>query len=405
MPVSLSREFLLAAACSIWPPSTYREEAIRAAAAGPLDWERFIRVSNRQRVVGLVHDGLRRARPAIPPRVTSDLEKQAAALVRRNLALAAEAVRLQNLFTETRIPVLFIKGASLAMLAFDTLGLSGGEDIDLLVPRESLPAAIALVTRAGYQRFDPPPDLGDEQLRLLLQLRKDIAFIHGTTRVRIELHWRLFLNPHTMDETSTWHAARFVPLAGANGLRTLGQEDLFAYLCMHGALHWWNRLKWLADVNALLATSPQDRVEHLIRCAEAKGAGRAAALALLLCRRLLGMPLPTSLVATLADNATVRWLETTALNALSTGQSELEPNKTRLGTTRGSLSTFLVKPSWRYRLAEFTTHLTNPTDVLSVPLPAALHFLYPLLRFPLWVWRHAIRHNSRDANLSPKDNA
>ena len=39
MARSLSREFLLAAACSVWPPSDSRAEAILAAAAGVLDWD------------------------------------------------------------------------------------------------------------------------------------------------------------------------------------------------------------------------------------------------------------------------------------------------------------------------------------------------------------------------------
>ena len=206
--------------------------------------------------------------------------------------MAAEAVRLQRLFDEAGLPVLFVKGASLAMLAFGTLGLSGGQDIDLLVPFETLPAATALMARAGYRRFDPPPEVSDAQLRLLLPLRKDLGFVHQATGLRIELHWRLFLNPYAMAESSFMPASRVVPLSGTQGLRTLGEEDLFAYLCMHGALHWWNRLKWLADINALLAAAPEGGVERLVRAAEARGAGRAAAQAMLLCRRLLGTPLP-----------------------------------------------------------------------------------------------------------------
>jgi hypothetical protein len=36
-------------------------------------------------------------------------------------------------------------------------------------------------------------------------------------------------------------------------------------------------------------------------------------------------------------------------------------------------------------------HLTNQADVLMVPLPERLRFLYPILRLPLWAWRHAKR--------------
>ena len=162
-----------------------------------------------------------------------------------------------------------------------------------------------------------------------MPLRKDLGFVHQATGLRIELHWRLFLNPHAMAETSIMAASRVVPLAGAAGLRTLGEEDLFAYLCMHGALHWWNRLKWLADVNALLASTPENGVERLVRAAEARGAGRAAAQALLLCRKLLQTPLPASLTATLDKSATVRWLEATALKAMTTGQGEHDPHEVR----------------------------------------------------------------------------
>jgi hypothetical protein len=388
---AFSPEFRLVAACAMWPPSNRRTEAVRTAAASPLDWPRVLRVARRHQVIGLVHEGLTRVQPDVPPEIAQEIGAQAAALVRENLAMAREALRLQRLFDDADLPVLFVKGAALAVLAFDNLGLRVGQDIDLLVAYETLPTATTLILRAGYRRCDPPPDISDAQLRLVMPLRKDLGFVHQATGLRIELHWRLFLNPHAMTEASTMTASRVVPLAGAAGLRTLGEEDLFAYLCMHGALHWWNRLKWLADINALLASTPESGVEHFVRAAEARGAKRAAAQALLLCRRLLGTALPDRLMATLAKGAIMRWLEATALNAMTTGQGEHDPHEARFGTTRGSLSTFLLSRSWRYRLAELGTHLTNQTDVLAVPLPERLRLLYPILRLPFWVWRHARR--------------
>jgi Uncharacterised nucleotidyltransferase len=384
----LSPEFRLAVACAIWPPSDRRTEAIRTAGAGPLDWPCFLRVARRHQVIGLVHEGLTRAQPDVPPEIIGEIGAQAATLVRENLAIARESLRLQRLFDEADLPVLFVKGATLAVLAFGNLGLRSGQDIDLLVDYETLPAAITLISQAGYSRFDPPSDISDAQLRLLMPLRKDLGFVHQATGFRIELHWRLFLNSYAMVETSIMAASRVVPLAGAAGLRTLGEDDLFAYLCMHGALHWWNRLKWLADINALLAAAPDGGVEHLIRAAEARGAGRATALAMVLCRRLWGTALTAPLVETIDKSFTMRWLEATALKAMTTGQGECEPHDARFGTTRGSLSTFLLRRSWRYKLTELNVHLTNQTDVLTVPLPQRLWFLYAVLRLPLWAWRH-----------------
>jgi hypothetical protein len=390
MAVSLSREFLLVAACSIWPPSDRRTKAIRLAAAGPLDWNRLLRIATRHRVVGLVHDGLTYLGPAVPESIAQEIASRLAVLVNENLALAAEAMRLQRLFAQADIPVVFIKGASLAMLAYRNLGMRQGQDIDLLVPYENVPGAIALVARAGYRRSNPPSGISDAQLRLVMPLRKDFGFVHEATGLPIELHWRLFLNPHAMIESSIMPSSRIVRLNGAAGLRTLDDENLFAYLCMHGALHCWNRLQWLADINALLALAPTS-LEHLVRSAEARGAGRAAAQGVLLCQRLLGAPVPIPLAERFCKDAILRWLQDTALKAITTGQGEQHPHDVRFGTTRGSLSTFILGHSWRYRFAELNLHLTNQTDILAVPLPERLRFLYPLLRLPLWVWRHSAK--------------
>jgi hypothetical protein len=391
MTLPLSPEFQLTAACSVWPPSDARAEAIHAAAAGPLDWDRFLRIVTRQGVIGLVHDGLTRARLPVPPVVASQIAARAEAIVKQNVALAAEAARLQNLLAQANIPVVFIKGSSLSKLAFGNLGLSVSQDIDLLVPRDTISTATALLTSAGYRRYNPPLEISDAQLQKLLRLRKDLGFVHQTNRFPIELHWRLFLNSHAMVETSVMASSRIVSLNGAVGLRTLGEEDLFSYLCMHGALHFWSRLKWLADINALLATVPEVGVERLVAAAEARGTGHAAAQALLLCRRLLATPLSNRLMTTLTGSATVRWLEATALNAMVSGQGEREPRERRFGTTRGSLSTLLLGRNWPYVLSELRNHLTNETDILTVPLPEQLWFVYPVLRLPLWVWRHARR--------------
>jgi hypothetical protein len=395
MSRSFSPEFRLAAACAMWPPSDRRNEAIRAAGTRPLNWARFLQVAKRHQVVALVHEGLAQLQPNVPSEIVREIGGEAARLVHENLAVAGESLRIKRLLAEAGLPGLFIKGTTLAVLAFGELGLRAAKDIDLLVPQETLPAATALILGAGYRRFDPPPDVSDAQLRLLMPLRKDLGFVHQSSRLQIELHWRLFLNPHAMADTSIVKESRLVPLAGAEGLRTLGEEDLFAYLCMHGALHWWNRLKWLADINALLSSTPEDGVERLVRAAKTRGVGRAAAQALVLCRNVLQAPLSSALMATLEKKAT-RWLEATALKAMTTGQGQQDPHGVRFGTTLGTLSAFLLNRSWRYQLAELGGLLTNPTDARTVPLPQQLRFLYPVLRLPLWMWRHSTKHSVLD---------
>jgi hypothetical protein len=388
MAVLFSPELRLAAACSIWPPSDRRTQAIRQAASGHLDWNFFLRVIVRHRIVGLAYESLKSTEITVPENISRAISERATALVRQNLALTAEAIRLSRLFAEANVPVLFVKGTTLASLAYRSFTLREGKDIDLFVPFDFLSAATDVVERAGYRRFDPPRSSTDAQLRLLQPLRKDYGYLNDSNGIQVELHWRFMSNPQFLDQTTVMSSSRIISITATSGLRTLGEDDLFAYLCAHGAQHWWYQLKWLADVGALLASAPNDGVEQLYRAAKKRGVGRAAAQAILLCHRLLGTEVPDQLLTRFKASATLRWLETTALKAMSAGNGELEPRQVLFGTTRGSLSCFLLRTDWRYWLAEVKIHLICQADVLTLALPKPLQPLYPVLRLPLWLWRH-----------------
>jgi hypothetical protein len=165
----------------MWPPSDRRNGAILTTAAGTLDWPRFMRIVRRHQVVGLVHERLNRPKVDVPPEIGREIGVEAAMLVHENLAIARESLRLQRLCDDTHLPVRFLKGVSLAMLAFRSLGLRAGKDIDLLISHETLPAATTLILGAGYRRFDSPPHITGAQLRLVMPRRKDLGFVHNAT--------------------------------------------------------------------------------------------------------------------------------------------------------------------------------------------------------------------------------
>src|SRR2546423_12152560 len=100
---SPSPEFLLVAACCVRPSNP---ACVRAAASTSLDWERVVRLSALHRVDGLVNSALLKI--SAPMEAKRELATRAAALARDNLDLAAEALRLDRLFGEAKIPVLFL---------------------------------------------------------------------------------------------------------------------------------------------------------------------------------------------------------------------------------------------------------------------------------------------------------
>ena len=384
-----SDEFLLAAACCRWPPSAERIEAVRVAAARPVNWNRFLRVVRRQRVEGLVSDAFERAGVKPPLAELSMLRKEAQDIAQQNLAFAAESMRIQRLFSAAGVTFLFVKGATLDMLAYGTLGLKRARDIDIVIAPEAVERACALLTEAGYVRTLPGPEVGPQRFRVWLGLCKETCWRHGSSGIVLELHNGLVDNPALLPEVDAHAPLQRVEIAPGTRLPTLAPDELFAYLCVHGATHAWSRMKWIADFAALLKDADGDELERLYARSLDLGVGRCSAQALLLCESLFGLRLPPRLSAELHSDRVTRRLVQIALRAMGGRYVEKELDDTVLGTVPIHLSHFLLAPGWRYKVSEVRRKSLSHHDRATIPLPRPLHFLYPLLLLPSWLWRRA----------------
>ena len=191
---------------------------------------------------------------------------------------------------------------------------------------------------------------------------------HSFTRTMArftELQWRVADNPELLKEVHAASPTQNVVVADGLSVRTLARDDLFTYLCIHGAHHAWSRLKWLADLNAFIAATDADIV-HLHRHAQAKGAGLCSGQALLLCQRLFALPLPDDLASELQGTARVRKLCAIAADAMA--------ERTRGGTApepwHGFWTNFLLGQGWAFFAAQCRTASVGIIDVISLPLPA-----------------------------------
>jgi Uncharacterised nucleotidyltransferase len=388
-------EFRLAAACCRWPPSDGRNVAIRSAAAAITDWRRFLNVVERQRVAGLAHNALLSAEIALPAPIAQGLAAGAQRIVRHNLISGAETVRLYNLLGAAQIPVLVLKGAALAQLAYGALGAKHARDIDLLVPPDRAEAAMELLEREGYALAAPAQQLGAAQRRALIQYGREAEFAHRRSGLLVELQWRVADNPLLLQGVTALSSTQEVRLADGAVIRTLADADLFAALCVHGALHSWSRMKWLADLNAAIAASGVD-IERLYRHAQSIGAGLCAGQALLLCRRLFDLPLPPELADELQNNPRIEKLAGIGLTAMTAARPGTDPERGIVTIARNVYAQFLLGQGWDYFVAQCRIVAVGPADVIRWPLPRPLHFLYPLVRLPLLLWRRgkaALGHN------------
>lgn len=347
-------EFHLLVECCARPVTAERDAGLRARAEG-IDWDRFLRIAERQRVDGIAYDSLRRAAVPLPPQAAEALAAAAGRIARANLFQAAEALRLHQRLTAAGVDHLFVKGLTLNALAWGSLALKRAVDIDILVDPEAYEAAVGVMAEAGYRCVYPLSDDRAEILRYADAI-KDSGW-RGPGGIAVELHRRLTSNPVLLPTLSVKSPRRDVRIAPGITLPTFAHDELVAYLMVHGGLTAWSRLKWTADLAALLAGADAAEIDRLYARALQLAPGRSADQALLLCNRLFGTPLSPALAPRLRGDRVARYLEKAALKTMGQGGAATELKAQRLGTARLNLSILFLHRGWRYKAAELRRKL------------------------------------------------
>lgn len=371
-------EFRLVAACCRWPADPRAVDAV-ATGAGGLDWDLFLGIVARHRVDGLVHHALRLSALRPPAAVETVLATTAREIARQNLLFAAESRRLAQALEAAGLRFLFVKGVTLDMLAYGTLALKRATDIDLAVDPADYLEAAAVVRACGYRCVMPGQEAGDAEMLRAVRLNKHSAWRRDG--LYLEMHYQLVDSPLMLSAVSVRSPRQHVPVAPGLTLPTLARDELFAYLCVHGATHAWARLKWLADVNAFLTRADEAELERLYDRSLELGGGRSAGQALLLCADLLGRRLPGRLGQRLRGDRALRYLARVGLNTMVKGGADVELDGQVLGTAAIHLSHLRLMPGWRFKAAEVRRKVA-PGD--SGPFA-------PLLAGPRWLLRRARR--------------
>jgi Uncharacterised nucleotidyltransferase len=389
-----SAELTLAIACARWPFGKSIDREIRILARSPIDWNRFLAWVRRNHIAPLVYHNLREARcSAIPEAVIAQLQGEAARNTRRVLIQIAEAARITRLLADAGIGSLIIKGPVLSLLAFGDLSLRQSHDIDLMIDPPRVMEAERLITQAGYRRVTPEVELTQPLYDVYRHWRGQSTYYLDSLDVILELHWRLTSNSllFTVEAATLRSSAQQVRVAGTT-FATFSDEALFLYLCVHGSVHFWFRLKWVIDIAALLYRLPPQVIARIEGNAQALKLDRPFHAALILAHKLMVAPVPIDILTKAREDRSAAKLAIAGHRALNWNESPEEPSKTLWFNTWLSWHAFRLKPGLGYRWREFQTQMWSPEDWARVRLPI---FLYLPLRPLSWGVRkvyHLIGH-------------
>jgi hypothetical protein len=374
-----SPEFDLVLACLRWPQEAVDGDRIRSLAEQQIRWSHLLEIVDHHKVVPLFSRNLDTFAPGyMPDEQAAMLRAKSVANAHGCLGCTAHLVALHRLFREQAIDLRIFKGIPLAMTAFQDPTLRDAGDIDLLVAEKDIFKAGEILERQGYVRFEPQARLTPRRLRSYLAHQKDFSYEHATTGMVIDLHWRLFRNSFLPANAGLKEVGEDWINLGSERIPTLPAPRLLVYLCVHGALDGWLRLKWLADIGALLYTMTPEQLDVAATTAIEQQALPQLSAAIILCRQLLGYD-PHTLPPQCLDENDRRVAHILRFAKRLLTSNQYRPVRERIASPRWLLNEFRLHSSLRYRLDLIERSLFRPRVWHTVDLPDRLFPLYALL--------------------------
>jgi hypothetical protein len=375
-------EFELLLACLRWPRETVDGDRIRSLARQPIRWPYLLEILRHHKVVPLFQRNLEGFAPGcMPDEAAAALRAAGAANDETCVRRTAQLLLLNRLFREQEIDLKIFKGIPLAITAFHDPALRDAGDIDLLVAEKDVFRAGEILRTQGYVRLDPQARLTRRRLSSYMAHQKDFSYGHPLSDLIIDLHWRLFRNPFLPANAGLTDVGEEWVTVGSERIATLPAPRLLLYLCVHGALDGWLRLKWLTDIGALIhAMTPQQLASTLNIATEQQALPQFSA-AILLCQDLLGQKLldDQTVLSGTVNRKDERVSHIMDFSKRLMTSNQYRPVREQVPSTQWFLNEFRLHTSLRYRLDLVFRSLFRPRVWRWLNLPDKLFPLYALI--------------------------
>jgi hypothetical protein len=357
---------LVAAVCSEYV--THADTGWRDALAKHPDPELLAAVADQHGVLPL----LARALSLVGIRCES-VRKLAREIAFRNLALAAELVKLVGALRGRGIQGLAYKGPVLGQQLYGDVTLRQFRDLDILVaPTDVLRTRDALC-QLGYQEAEL---FSASLLRKHLPSQCEWQMRGTNSGTLIELHWALFPRyaSFNFSVTELNQASVAIEIAG-EPVRAPNLPHLALVLSAHGTKHFWYRLGWLVDFALVLRDYADGDAEKLLDDAAGKGMKRILLTSAALANRVLGVRLPKAFEPAISADRSMRGLVDNMQQSICSGAAPEDLLSENVWFLRS-------RERWsdRVRIVSRLAFTPGPEEWRVVALPEWAEWLYRPLR-------------------------
>ncbi|TKB91034.1 MAG: hypothetical protein E8D41_11345 [Nitrospira sp.] len=289
-PTILERRALLSCLAANQTPQQIHSDIINPQ----LSWEKTLGAACQLGIGPLLYARLGElgVRDKIPVDVLRQSKAHCFSSQARNMKVYAELKTVLEALTGEGLPVIVLKGAVLAELVYQHVGLRTMADVDLLVDKKNLDKAGSILERLGY--------VPDEHHRDKHWYREHhhhlVPYVSSDGSMTIEIHWHIIertaFNDLPIEEL--WAHARAVKIASVPCL-TLSAEHMLLHVGLHlsSPNRFQGQLRGLYDVAELLRRYGDDLDwTEVCRVATIADARKYLYVVLCLARDALGAPVP-----------------------------------------------------------------------------------------------------------------
>ncbi|MEW6348545.1 MAG: nucleotidyltransferase family protein [Thermodesulfobacteriota bacterium] len=348
---------------------------VRDAIGADFDWEFLLASASHHGLMPHVWEAcVNRFHDQVPAEIIERLQRIGIAGSVRNHLWAGELFHLLHTFEAAGIGAVPFKGPVLAEYLYGEPWLREISDLDVIVRRKDVPAAVDLIAQLGYVSL---VELPKPQLPPYIETHTALAFVHTGSSVRIDLHWGLSwrVQPTLFDTEAIWDRLQTVTLLG-RPVPGMCPEDLMIALCLHHSKDMWKRLIMVSDVARLAALHQDIEWPSLLSRADHAGTGIMLRMGLLLALDMCGIEPPAALQDRTRNGPRITGLVEEAKRRLVQA-GDIYPN------TWDSVIYFLKTMQKRSHQALFVLHvLAHPglEDRVAMPPAGLRSILFRALR-------------------------
>ena len=219
------------------------------------NWDEFIPLIYSHGVFPLVYKILKNYDDKIPFEKLSFMKQTYMDLVKENMLMTSELIKVSKLLEENGIKSIAFKGPTLSQLAYGDIISRQYVDLDVLIEEKDLLKTAKILEKESYVPLKPIELLENKKY---IESDNDYSFMTSND-VHIELHWKLFrekIAKH-MDMKSYYSNKSKVKINNEN-INTLSLEIMIVYLCLHGSKHLWERIEWILDIDKLISSQNKE---------------------------------------------------------------------------------------------------------------------------------------------------